>query len=149
MQIVRRIMHRQPSLRTLLLLGGAVLMILVGLLGMHTFTSNAFGHGSGSASSAITASVPIAHGEVSGTHSATSAECDGACYASAGDRQGHMDAATACMLALLVGLLLLAPPLLLHRFGSLPWSTPGSSRLTSTSVLPRPPSLTVLSISRT
>lgn len=147
MQYGQRVMRRQPSMRTLLVLGGAVLVIIVGLLGMHTFSAEPAGHGTASISHAVAAE----HSE-SGTPRAlasTSTGCIDRCHVSTGSGDGHLDMVTACVLALLVGILLLAPPILLHRFGPLLWSATSLWRLVSTSILPRAPSLILLSISRT
>lgn len=148
MQYGRRVMHRQPSMHALLLLGGAVLMIIVGLLGMHTLSAEAAGHGTASISHAAVATEQPESGTTVAL-SGTSTECNALCHANTEPGHGQMDMATACVLALLAGILLLAPPILLHRFGPLLWSTTSLWHLTSTSVLPRPPSLVVLSISRT
>lgn len=148
MQYARRAVQRRPSMRALLVLGGLVLMIIVGLLGMHTFSAEAAGHGTASVShTAVTSEHP--ESGTTGALSDTSAECNAICHANTQPGHGQLDMATACVLALLVGILLLAPPILLYGFRPLEWGTASSWRLTSTSVLPRAPSLIVLSISRT
>lgn len=148
MQNGQRVMRRQPSRRTLLLLGGAVLMILVGLLGMHTFSAEPAGHGTAAINHAA---APAEHSEsgTTGALAVTSTGCSDLCHVSTGPGPGHQDMANACVLALLVGILLLVPPVLLYRFGPLLWSAASLWRLTSTSILPRAPSLIILSISRT
>lgn len=45
MQITLRIARQQLSLRALLLIAGAALMIVVGLLGMHAFSADVAGRG--------------------------------------------------------------------------------------------------------
>lgn len=135
-------------MRALLVLGGAVLMIIVGLLGMHTFSAEAAGHGTASITHPVVATEHSESG-TTGALSGTSAECNAICHANTEPGHGQMDMTTACVLALLVGILLLAPPILLYGFGPLVWGTASSWRLLSTSVLPRAPSLIVLSLSRT
>lgn len=142
MQVGVRATRPQLSLRALLMLGTAAVLIIVGLLGMHTFTAEPAGHGSSGVSHSTSAA---ATADVDGGV----AVCDGPCHVTTGQGQGHDDMVTACVLALLTGLLLLAPPALARRYGLslrevtkwLPWE--------ATDALPRGPSLTVLSISRT
>ncbi|MBX3195137.1 DUF6153 family protein [Leucobacter sp.] len=148
MENVQSVMRGQHSTRILFILCGAVLLIIVGLLGMHTFSSEAAGHGTASVSHSAVASNHSEAG-VAGTLSDPSAECSGTCQPSTSPAPEHQEMVTACVLALLVGILLLAPPVLLHRFGSVLWRPAGLWLLMSTSILPREPSLITLSISRT
>lgn len=147
MQVGVRTTRPQLSLRALLMLGTAAVLIIVGLLAMHTFTAEPAGHGSSgvthsaSAASHDPGTTAILDGGV--------AACDGPCHVTTGQGQGHDNMMAACVLALLAGLLLLVPPTLARRHGFslrevtswLPWE--------ATDALPRGPSLTVLSISRT
>lgn len=146
-------LHPQLSLRTALLLAGAVLMIIVGLLGMHTFSSEAAGHGT---TVGVPSSTAVDHPTHMDGHtdaiaasavSAESAPCDDACMT--GSPSGHSDMLSACILALLAGLLLLLRPLFAHRL-SPPLRVLMSRRHPAVeTTLSRAPSLTFLSISRT
>ena len=129
------------------LLGGATLMVIVGLLAMHTFTSEPAGHGSvGLTHSAAGEEHATA---VASTVASESTACEGACHVSTGHGQGHNEMLTACVLALLAGLLLLLPPILIQRHGLPLHRAVSLVRWEAIGILPRAPSLTFLSISRT
>lgn len=153
MRVERRGLHPQFSLRTALLLASAVLMIIVGLLGMHTFSSEAAGHGTtvGVASSAAVDHPTHVGGHADATAdsvvSAESASCDDACMT--GSPSGHSDMLSACILALLAGLLLLLRPLFTHRLSPSLRVLMSRLRPAVETNLSRAPSLTFLSISRT
>lgn len=147
MHVARRSTQQQQlSLRAVLVLVGAVFMIIVGLLGMHTFSADPAGHGT---------AIP-AHSTSTADHTdpmaATAAEghassCDDACMT--GSAGGHSDMTTACILAILAGLLLLLRPLFVHRLGPPVQLLTSRLRLDVGRTLNRAPSLTFLSISRT
>ena len=147
MHVTVRGARPQLSLRALLMLGGATLMVIVGLLAMHTFTSEPAGHGS----------VGLTHSAAGEEHATAAAStvasestaCEGACHVSTGHGQGHNEMLTACVLALLTGLLLLLPPILIQRHGLPPPRAVSLVRWEAIGILPRAPSLTFLSISRT
>ncbi len=147
MHVAVRGARPQLSLRALLMLGGATLMVIVGLLAMHTFTSEPAGHGS----------VGLTHSAAGEEHATVAAStvasestaCEGACHVSTGHGQGHNEMLIACVLALLAGLLLLLPPILIHRHGLPPHRGVSLVRWEAIGILPRAPSLTFLSISRT
>jgi len=147
MNVVRRETRLSPSGHGLMFLIGLALMLIVGLLGMHTFSGDVSGHGAPAtaASSVVVAAAGMDH-TMPADHGATSADCAGACVTDpAGD---HMSMATVCVLALLVGFLLILPSVLgrldLRRLLYVP------TRLSAAgSRLPKPPSLLFLSISRT
>ncbi len=149
MLVAFRSARPQLSLRAVLMLGAATLMVIVGLLAMHTFTAEPAGHGSPGLTHSTSAAGAEHAPDVMGSPDSVGAACDGPCHVSTGPGQGHDDMLTACVLALLAGLLLLLPPTLiqgrglpLHRGMSLVrWDAAGA--------LPRAPSLTFLSISRT
>lgn len=153
MRVERRGLHPQLSLRTALLLAGAVLMIIVGLLGMHTFSSEAAGHGTtvGAHSSSAVDHPTHVGGHTDATAasapSVEAAPCDDACMT--GSTGGHSDMLSACILALLAGLLLLLRPLFTHRLSAPPRVVMSRLRLAVGVPLSRAPSLTFLSISRT
>ena len=146
------------SVRPLIFLGATVLMIIVGLLCMHTFSGSPAGHGSVAmgqheAAMAEQAATPddayphegafAAHDGMPTTGAAVSAKAN----AAAPGLHGGM--LLICVLALFAGLLLLIGPALLRGVLALmPQRLTGAS-LTATSALPRPPSLEFLSISRT
>jgi hypothetical protein len=146
MQITLRIARQQLSLRALLLIAGAALMIIVGLLGMHTFSADVAGHDAHHSATASTApehSTPMAAtSDISGAIA-----CDDTCLMGTG--QSHSDMVTACVLALLAALLLLVRPMLLEHLGPPLRALASSLRLRAVSILPRTPSLIFLSISRT
>ena len=93
MQITLRIARQQLSLRALLLIAGAALMIIVGLLGMHTFSADVAGHDAHHSATASTApehSTPMAAtSDISGAIA-----CDDTCLMGTG--QSHSDMVTAC-----------------------------------------------------
>lgn len=148
MQVTVRATSPQLSLRTLLMLGTAAVLIIVGLLGMHTFTAEPAGHGSSGVthSASTVAHVPDATASLD---DGGAAACDGPCHVTTGQGQGHDDMVTACVLALLAGLLLLVPPTFARRSGISLREVTSWLRWEATDALPRGPSLTVLSISRT
>lgn len=149
MHVAFRSARSQLSLRALLMLGAATLMVIVGLLAMHTFTAEPAGHGSpGLAHSASVAGDEHA-ADVTGSTDPVDIACDGLCHVSTGPGQGHDDMLMACVLALLAGFLLLLPPMLIHGRGLLLHRVMSLMRWDATGVLPRAPSLTFLSISRT
>lgn len=147
MHVAVRGARPQLSLRALLMLGGATLMVIVGLLAMHTFTSEPAGHGS----------VGLTHSAAGEEHATAAAStvasestaCEGACHVNTGHGQGHNEMLTACVLALLAGLLLLLPPILIHRHRLPPHRAVSLVRWEAIGIPPRAPSLTILSISRT
>lgn len=126
--------------RRLLLTLAAVVAIIVGLLAMHSFSTDAGNH------DATTAVVAEAHQhEHGGAPFVANHDCDGAC------EPGHSMPVTACLLALLVFTLLLAAREAVAR-GRLP--LPGAANpewpvQAGALRWPRPPSLEALSISRT
>lgn len=147
MHVAHRSTHQQQlSLRTVLVLAGATLMIIVGLLGMHTFSTDPVGHGTATpapSASAVDHTDPMA-APAAELHASS---CDDVCMT--GSAGGHSEMTTACILALLAGLLLLLRPLLAHRLGPPLQLLTSRLRLDNGRALNRAPSLTFLSISRT
>ncbi|WP_372490803.1 hypothetical protein [Microbacterium aerolatum] len=117
---------------------------------MHTFSSEAAGHGS---TVGAHASTTVDHATNADGHSgavASSAElapCEDACMT--GSTGGHSGMLSACILALLAGLLLLLRPLLVHRLSPPLRVLMSRLRPAVDVTLSRAPSLTFLSISRT
>lgn len=147
--VARRGTRVSLSPRGLLFLIGLALMLIIGLLGMHTFSGDAGGHGTPVAaeSSAVVATAGMDPGMAADHHDATPTACAGACMTGSGG--DHMSMATVCVLALLAGFLLILPPLLLDRFG-LRRVLQAPAGLSAAGLhLPSPPSLLFLSISRT
>ncbi|MFJ4044190.1 DUF6153 family protein [Microbacterium sp. NPDC089987] len=152
MNVARRGLRPQISLRGALLLATAALTIIVGLLGMHTFTADAAGHRTAAPAHAVSENSMHSSGNAQSDGTAAPATsglavCDDACMS--GPAGGHADMITACVLALLAGLVLLLRPGFSYRLGPplmsiLPRLRPGAAR-----TLSRAPSLTLLSISRT
>lgn len=147
MQITLRIARQQRSLRALFLIAGAALMIIVGLLGMHTFSADSAGHDAHHSATATTAATDHSAPMAATSEPSGSVACDDTCVMGTG--QSHSDMATACVLALLAGLLLLLRPMLLEHLGPPLQPLVSSLRLRAVSILPRTPSLIFLSISRT
>lgn len=115
-----------------------VLGIMLGLLGMHTFSADGMGHGP-SADHAMSAAAASVHGDTA----------HGVPAAQAPDHPVPTTMAMACVLALLAALVLLVPPpasvSLRPRLHRLPRGTASVFR---TAPL-HPPSLIALCISRT
>lgn len=158
----------------LLLLGTMVVLLIVGLLGMHALSGSTSGHslpgvdiegthvgasvvaapGAPHAGVSSTASLPESHAHERAAHVGShagaaihkDAQCADACAAAP---FGHQHIAVACVLALLAGLLLLTPP----RSFARTWmpSVPPLAALGggATQLAPPTPSLIQLSISRT
>jgi H+/Cl- antiporter ClcA len=150
MNVAHRVPASAPPHALLLLLALAVLLI-AGLLGMHTFTGDAMGHGTPATMSAahtvVSDGSPDSRHAMTADATAASHDCDDSCATGHGGDHASMGAA--CVLALLAGLLLILPPLLLGRRGlhhllRVPASDPPAGLRP-----PRPPSLLLLSISRT
>lgn len=164
MQQLTRVIGGRSSTRPFLMLGAAVLLIIVGLLGMHTFSASPGGHGSAvpgqhQSMSATQAPAPssaatphaVAHTDSAAASTTKTSETAttlalGEADAGSGSHDGMM---VTCVLALLAGLLLLAAPMLLRRFLPRARLRVAHAFLTVTSARPRPPSLIFLSISRT
>lgn len=145
-------------MRPLFFLGAAALMIIVGLLGMHTFSASSAGHGSVAMGQhqAVMAEQPAmpdeaySHEGVLAVHfGMPTAEAAVSAAASAAAPGSHGGMMLICVLALFVGLLLLIGPALLRGVLALTPRRPAGASLTATSVHPRRPSLVFLSISRT
>lgn len=165
---------RGLSLRALLLLGSTVVLLIVGLLGVHALAGSTGGHtasgtahdGAAHASTSVVTSgaqqlaavsapaapqqhahhLPAAASPAVDAAAQNDLQCAETC---AGVPLGHEHIAVACVLALLAGLLLLTPPRSIARA----WM-PAVPALTvlaagSTQIGPPPPSLVQLSISRT
>ncbi|GAA2887433.1 DUF6153 family protein [Microbacterium esteraromaticum] len=148
MRIAVRATPRQLSLRSVLMLGAAAVLIIVGLLAMHTFTAESAGHGSTGVHVASTVTVGHDLSSMSSA-SADSSTCDPSCDGPAGQTQRHADVMAACVLALLAGLLLLIPPVALRCRSFAPGQVMARLVCGATVTLPRAPSLIFLSISRT
>ncbi len=115
----------------------AVPAILIGLLAMHVLTIGA----SHAHESASHVSMPV--GESATAHQLEASNCDGLCGPE------HDLLGMACILALLTTALLLTVHLTLSRWGSLPAVAIRIMARIAALAPPQPPSLLVLSISRT
>ncbi|WP_405219106.1 DUF6153 family protein [Agrococcus sp. Ld7] len=133
---------RGIPLRALLLLSTLVVLLIVGLLGMHALAGSTGGH------------TPSVAAHSGGTHGSTSVEAaaahaDPECAQACAAPLGHEHAAVACVLALLAGLLLLTPPRSIAR-AWLPTVSAITALAAGWTQVPSPtPSLIQLSISRT
>lgn len=140
--------------RNLLLVVGAVFMIIAGLLGMHTLSAGTLGHGAHAGSQAQVLSAEFAPSSgmetgVVGSGATHTSGCDGDCEGSPAQPVGHSELVMACALALLIAFSLLLPVAAVYFARISLTSTFSSLWLKYASRLPHPPSLIVLSISRT
>lgn len=122
-----------------------VLGILLGLLGMHTLSGDATGHGHGTPVSA-------AHASSTSPHDSAATAPDGSSEASAtaaSESPVHPGMLSACVLALLAALTLIVPPSASLGLRPRLQRMPGSMASLSRAAAPRPPSHIVLCISRT
>lgn len=159
MNHIRTLVHAPSGLRRLLLTFATALLLIAGLLAMHTLTS---GHADTPAAASEAAHAApdsdlggtVATGSMlentigTGTE-ASGGHCEGDCDSSGG-MPDHSMLMMACVLALLAATIVLLAPALLARLGTVL----ALLRLHGRNVLtalphPRPPSLIVLSISRT
>ncbi len=150
---------RRLSPRALLVFAGIVVLLIAGLLGMHVLGGAAGGHAGHGASSVALETGSISPAEHT-THLATAqhghetasltkaAACPSTCGDDSPLAPGHAEL-MACVLALLVGLLVLVPPT--PTRGSWASIVLALARIDASAVLlvPPTPSLTLLSISRT
>lgn len=140
--------------RTVLVVAGAVLMVIIGLLGMHTLNTAHFGSSSNSNGHELVVATDLppagASGAafIAGTGSSVGG-CESTCQDHGSQPLNHADVMTACALGLLVGLFLLLPVLAMFRTQGTFARVYSPVWLKYASRLSRPPSLTVLSISRT
>ncbi|MGC5076167.1 DUF6153 family protein [Agrococcus sp. DT81.2] len=131
-----------------------VTLLIAGLLGMHALSGSG-GHASGHGGAALAAdshhgTIPVsphAHDEQAASPSKT-ASCSIACDHDAPAAPGHADV-VACVLALLAGLIVLVPPARLGRSWAQTAVPRGPAVASAVLLAPPPPSLTLLSISRT
>lgn len=146
------------SARSLLMLAAVVALLIAGLLGMHVLGGSAGSHGAhgaGPGSAAIGAAVEHAPDGAAAAHAhaaeaasaAKAAPCLGDCV-DAPLAPGHAEL-MACVLALLAGLIVLVPPGSLGRSWMRVAMLPAPSDASAVLLVPPPPSLTLLSISRT
>lgn len=146
MRATRSIVHSWSSFARLLMAVAVSLAVIVGLLAMHTLSTADSAHGSRHAEVATeahgTAQMPIAGQSAD----AGPQPCD--CVEPA-PAPAHSMLLMSCVLALLVVLLLLAPPSLVGTLGALRSIGTGVARAHGALARPQPPSLLVLSISRT
>jgi len=160
---IRALVHAPSGLHRLLLTFATAFLLIAGLLAMHTLTgtltlghtdtpaaaSESAAHGAESAMASAVAPA-AALGADPGMASDVSAEhCPGDC-GGGGGMPDHSMLMMACVLALLAAVIVLLAPVLLARLGA----ALALLRLHGRNVLaalphPRPPSLIVLSISRT
>lgn len=159
MRQIARIAADQPPTRNLLSIAAMVLMVIVGLLGMHTLSAGASGHGTmmpAQHHNTVTAHVavssdpaPVHHGAPVSTPQLSMAAFDVGAATDTGMPVSHDEMLLACVLALLVGLVLFFAPQLMGGVFRPVAHRAAISRLAGTSIRPRPPSLIFLSISRT
>ena len=161
MNRIRAVLHAPSGLHRLLLTFVTALLLIAGLLAMHTLTGTLLGgHTDAPAASAVTdaghadAGAAAVTGSMSDASAGMGADAAaGHCAGDCGDAGGmpdHTMLMMACVLALLAAVIVLLAPVLLARLGA----ALSLLRLHGRTVLaalphPRPPSLIVLSISRT
>lgn len=155
MRRLQRSTSDPSSARPLIVVLSAVLMVIIGLLGMHTLSAGSTSHGTSTGSHGTASLLDAsASGHVDadkrGSVEVYSRTCDDNCQSSTPQPLHHTDVMMACALALLVGFSFLLPIAAMYRTrmsqGQLSFV---SNQLRHLSPLPRPPSLIVLSISRT
>ncbi|WP_187250768.1 DUF6153 family protein [Microbacterium sp. 4-7] len=146
MQLEHRELQVPVCLRAALLWVAGALLIIVGLLGMHTFSADSGGHGAAVPTHFASADDLSDHVAAS-TVKEHASSCDDACVTGSGG--GHSGMTSVCILALLAGLLILLRPLLERRLGRPPQLSVSRLRLDATLTLNHTPSLIFLSISRT
>lgn len=138
----------------LLLVPLATLAIIAGLLAMHTFTGAESASVQAATSARVHEQIPAADGSpasasMAGTYEVHPAFCVGSCESPMG-MPDHSVLMMICVLALLTAVITLLAPPLISLFASVflpPWKR-GRTVLFALPH-PRPPSLVVLSISRT
>ncbi|MGV9194396.1 DUF6153 family protein [Microbacterium sp. MC2] len=159
MNHIRTLVHSPSALHRLLLTFATALLLIAGLLAMHTLTS---GHAETLAAASEAAHAAPAS-DLDGTVAtgsmlentigtgpdASGGHCEGDCGGAAGMPDQSM-LTMACVLALLVAVIVLLAPALLARLGTaLALLRPHGRDVLTALPHPRPPSLIVLSISRT
>lgn len=136
--------------RALVLLGAIVTLLIVGLLGMHAMGGASSSHGASGSHTGIV--MPATAGHMSLAHhgaaDASAERCVGDCHGAAPLAPGHAEL-MACVLALLVGMLVLVPPGRAAPIRLPSLGMPASERASAVRLEAPPPSLTLLSISRT
>ena len=163
MNHIRALVHAPSGLHRLLLTFATAFLLIAGLLAMHTLTgtltlghtdtpaaaSEGTGHGTESAMASAIAPAAVLGADPGMVTDASADHCPGDC-GDAGGMPDHSMLMMACVLALLAAVIVLLAPVLLARLGA----ALALLRLHGRNVLaalphPRPPSLIVLSISRT
>lgn len=163
MNAIRTLTSTQSGVRRLLLSFSTALLLIAGLLAMHTLTGTlTIGHADTEPAVAVEHAAvaqpamnsSTAHAERSIlAPSSTAPDSPPAHCAGCGDPAGapdHSMLMMACVLALLAAVIVLLAPMLLSRLGATLALTRLHARaVPATAPHPRPPSLIVLSISRT
>ncbi|MCM3655990.1 DUF6153 family protein [Agromyces mediolanus] len=163
MNHIRTLVHAPSGLHRLLLTFATALLLIAGLLAMHTLTGTLTSGHADTPAAASEAAHAAPDSDLGGTVAtgsmlentigtgteASGGHCEGDCDSSGG-MPDHSMLMMACLLALLAATIVLLAPALLARLGTVL----ALLRLHGRNVLtalphPRPPSLIVLSISRT
>lgn len=153
MNVIRSHARLSSAVRRLLLVAPVALAIITGLLAMHTLTGSHQPAVSGSSAMSVHGQVGAATpGEVATTetmHAGAAPRCHAVCGSSAG-MPDHSMLMVVCVLALLAAIIvLLAPAVSAILARTLARTRVRAAILLSALPRPRPPSLLVLSISRT
>lgn len=143
--------HSRP--RNIWITYAIVLLLIVGIVAMHSFPGNMTAHDALLPVSATAESGGNAHpteeGPPAGPASAATADCDASCAHGTAPDHGHLGMLMLCMLALLTGLLFLIRPALFRLSRAAAQSAGWLTRALPAPPAARPPSLFALSISRT
>lgn len=148
--VAERVRGPRALTRTLLIMVGVSLSIIVGLLAMHSLNSHTApaGHSETSTVQSATGTDPVSHHDQSGLATPHEPMTTDAGCAECGD--AHSMAWMACVLALLAAVLLVFRPLGWSRTSvTAHISAPSTTWPANAHTLPPPPSLNVLCISRT
>ncbi len=147
MTTIRSPASTRSTMHRLFLMVGIAVALIVGLLAMHTLTADT-GHAESPAISSATDHEQVMAGAARADTAADAGHCLGDCGAP-GNMPNHSMPMMVCVLALLAAVIVvLAPALLARLSGSLGVVVPAAG-VPRALPRPRPPSLLVLSISRT
>ncbi|MFC6233885.1 DUF6153 family protein [Leucobacter soli] len=129
-----------------------VLMLIFGLVAMHSLSGTATAREALVPASTATASDTVRAADaltLDGSVSGASADCDASCAHGTAPDHGHLGMLMLCMLALLTGVLFLLRPALFRLSRAAAQSAGWLNRALPAPQATRPPSLFALSISRT
>ncbi len=148
MSTIRVLVHSRSQAGRLILSLLAAIGVIVGLLAMHTISSQGAPHGHGTEASTGQHVEESSIGAVAVWAAIDADPCSDNC-ASPSHGPDHSMLVVTCVLALLVVLIVLAPPSMLAKLASALALWRQHAMVLGRVAWPRPPSLLLLSISRT